>query len=368
MRTTNSAIILRAGPLALEHIRQHGLQASDIAVIPAAAGGPKGLILQALDQWLFGEWLVSAPRQRSLIGASIGSWRMAAASMADPVLGFTRLGELYCHQQYPAKPGSTLVTDVISTLLNEFLKGHEQDIVQQPLNRLHILTSKGRGLLRAPGKGLATKAGFVAASLANVGARTQLARHMERVIIGDQRDPLTWLKTKFDAFPTEFVALEKDNLKLALLASGTLPLIMDPVRHIPGAPAGTYWDGGLIDYHLALPYSRLTTNKHNHLALYPHFTDQIIPGWLDKAFSWRRANKGKNAHWLDNVILVAPSRQFIQSLPRQKLPDRKDFFYHGSNNAQRIHDWQQAMRASEQLRDAFAAFIHKPDVNLIQPF
>ncbi|MCX7219422.1 MAG: patatin-like phospholipase family protein, partial [Burkholderiales bacterium] len=81
----SSALQIRAGKTAMAHLRQHGLQAQDVAVIPAAAGGPKGLILQGLDQYLFGEWLPSAPRQRSLLGASIGSWRMAAACHADPV-------------------------------------------------------------------------------------------------------------------------------------------------------------------------------------------------------------------------------------------------------------------------------------------
>lgn len=31
-------------------IREHGLRAQDIAIIPAAAGGPKGLIFQKMDQ------------------------------------------------------------------------------------------------------------------------------------------------------------------------------------------------------------------------------------------------------------------------------------------------------------------------------
>ena len=57
----NAPICLHAGPKALAHIKAHGLRAQDIAAIPAAAGGPRGLILQAMDQWLFGEWLPGAP-------------------------------------------------------------------------------------------------------------------------------------------------------------------------------------------------------------------------------------------------------------------------------------------------------------------
>ena len=372
MSLTKSPIILRAGPKAAEHIRKNGLQASDIAVIPAAAGGPKGLILNELDQWLFGDWLANSPRQRSLIGASIGSWRMAAASMADPAKGFKRLADLYCQQTYSAKPSSSEVTQVLSDLLHELVNAHIDEIVDQPLHRLHILTIKGRGLLRAPQRSFSTKAGFAAATLANITSRSNLARHMERVIFSDQRDNLAWMKTKFDAFPSEFAALTKANLQTALLASGTLPLIMEPVRHIPDAPAGTYWDGGLIDYHLALPYSRLcmqaSQSTSANLVLYPHFTDHIIPGWLDKAFAWRRAHKGKNLHWLDNVVLVAPSSEFVRSLPRQKIPDRNDFVFHGLNHGARIAEWQQTIGASAQLRDAFAEFVNNPNPESLQKF
>ena len=39
------ALRVLAGPAALQHLREHGLRPADVGVIPAAAGGPKGLIL-----------------------------------------------------------------------------------------------------------------------------------------------------------------------------------------------------------------------------------------------------------------------------------------------------------------------------------
>ncbi|UUZ51058.1 hypothetical protein LP420_16645 [Massilia sp. B-10] len=52
--------------------------------------------------------------------------------------------------------------------------------------------------------------------------------------------------------------MNQANLGAALLASGTLPLVMKPVRGLAdAATTNTYWDGGIIDYHLALPYSRI---------------------------------------------------------------------------------------------------------------
>ncbi|MDO8177944.1 MAG: patatin-like phospholipase family protein [Undibacterium sp.] len=363
----SSPLQIHAGKIALAHIREHGLQARDIAVIPAAAGGPKGLILQALDQWIFGEWLPKAPRERSLIGASIGAWRMAAASHADPVAAFQRLGDLYCGQRYPAKPSPARVTEEIHGLLQHFIAGHEHEIVNQPQHRLHVLAVHGRGLLHTPQSALASKLGFTAAALANIASRDYLARHIDRVVIGDRRDSLLWMKDKFDDFKTHFATLTTDNLLPALLASGTLPLIMQPVRHIAGAPDGTYWDGGIIDYHLAFPYSRLNDSTQGNLVLYPHFTDHIIPGWLDKALPWRRAGRGKHAHWVDNVIMISPSPAFVRTLPRAKLPDRKDFFYYGVNHDERIRNWKIAMADSERMRDAFAAFVAKPDLSQVIP-
>ncbi|MFZ6726568.1 patatin-like phospholipase family protein [Undibacterium sp. MH2W] len=369
----HSALQIHVGKTAYAHLQHHGLRAQDIAVIPAAAGGPKGLILQAMDQWLFGEWLPSAPRERSLIGASIGSWRMAAASCADPVAAFGRLGDLYCEQSYPEKPSAHYVTTEIQSLLKAFIGGYEKEIVEQPWHRLHLMTNRGLGRLDAPSSEAKAKYGFVAATFANLGSRSRLAKHLDRVVIGDARDPLPWLKASFDRFNTQFCPLAQDNLTPALLASGTLPLIMEPVNHIPHAPRGTYWDGGIIDYHLAFPYSRLndTTDANNassELVLYPHFTDHIIPGWLDKALPWRRAHAWQHRHWLDNVIMVSPSKDFLKMLPRGKLPDRKDFFHYGTNHHERISAWKTAIAESARLRDELIAFIEKPDLNKVQRF
>jgi hypothetical protein len=99
----DSPITIRLGARARQCIATEGLQAADIAIVPAAAGGPKGLILHGIDKWLFGEWFPTAPRQRKLIGASIGSWRMAAAAFHDPVAAHKRLAYHYSHQTYPDK-------------------------------------------------------------------------------------------------------------------------------------------------------------------------------------------------------------------------------------------------------------------------
>jgi hypothetical protein len=357
------ALDIFAGPRALQRLRQHGLRAQDVAVIPAAAGGPKGLIFQAMDQWMFGEWLPCAPRERSLIGASIGAWRMAAACQKDPTAAFKRLGDLYCGQRYTAKPDTVEIDRVCRKLLWDFVTGHEADILNHPHYRMHLLANRGRGLLANPANRGAELRGFAAAALANLIGRERLAGSIERVVLGDKRDPLPWLRQQWDGFATQFAALDEYNLASALLASGTLPMIMPPVRGIQGAPEGMYWDGGMIDYHLALPYARL---KDDDMVLYPHFTPYVIPGWLDKALPWRRAHKGPNRHWLDNVLMVVPSKDFLRTLPHGKLPDRKDFNFYGIDHDARIRAWSRAIGEAGRLRDELADFVARPAIELVR--
>jgi hypothetical protein len=116
------------------------------------------------------------------------------------------------------------------------------------------------------------------------------------------------------------------------------------VTDIDGAMPGTYWDGGIIDYHLHLPY-----NRNPGLVLYPHFTAKIVPGWLDKALPWAKAS----GEWLDNVVLIAPSRDYLARLPYGKLPDRRDFKRFELDYDGRMRYWRKAMAESERLGDEF---------------
>jgi hypothetical protein len=360
-----SALSFHAGPAALAQIRAHGLRAQDVAIIPAAAGGPKGLIFQFLDQWLFGDWLPSAPRERTLIGSSIGAWRLAAACQRDPMKAFSRLGELYSGQRYAsAKPTQDDIDVAVQALLGEFVQGHEEDIVNHPHHRLHLLTVRGKGSLAAPPHRYAEMRGFASAALHNFASRERLGKLLERVVIGDKRSHAPWLRDKFDSFTTHFSELSRDNLASGLLASGTLPILMKPVNGIADAPPGYYWDGGIIDYHLALPYAKAGEDA---IVLYPHFNEHIVPGWLDKAMPWRRAARGPNRAWLDNVLIVAPTQDFKRTLPRGKLPDRGDFKFYGLDHDERIRRWRAAIDAGERLRDEFAEFVSKPDLSRIRP-
>ena len=92
------ALSVHAGPRALKALREHGLQAQHVRAVPAAAGGPKGLVLNPLDQYFFGEWLAANTAPVHLLGASIGAWRMAAACLNDPAAALAQMAHDYIHQ------------------------------------------------------------------------------------------------------------------------------------------------------------------------------------------------------------------------------------------------------------------------------
>src|ERR671912_722692 len=103
-----SSLTLLAGPDAYRLVRERGLRAEDVDVLPGASGGAKWLALPGADRFPFGE-LFQQPRARPLhlIGSSIGSWRMACLAQRDPVAALARGHHAYIHaQRYSAKPSA----------------------------------------------------------------------------------------------------------------------------------------------------------------------------------------------------------------------------------------------------------------------
>jgi hypothetical protein len=352
-----SILELRAGPGAAAHIRANGIAPSDVACIPAAAGGPKGLALVPLDKLLYREWLRDAAPVE-LIGASVGAWRMSALAQPDPVAAADRLLYTYVRDQnYDRKPTPDDVAQACRRLATSVLHGSQLRV--RPGVSLTVVTSRARGALADTESLLA----FGRAALANAISRGRLSLHLERVLF--TAGP-TFLSGPFDEFGSRVVALDAANTEAALVASGSIPVVCSPVRGIPGAPPGNYWDGALVDYHLQLPYERLTrSGPRRRIVFYPHFNDYVTPGWLDKHLPWRRESRGHP--WLDDVLLVAPSRAFLATLPNGKLPDRNDFYRYGQDHAARIRDWERAISECQRFADAVLAWLRRPDPKLLKP-
>jgi len=85
------------------------------------------------------------------------------------------------------------------------------------------------------------------------------------------------------------------------------------------------------------------------IVLYPHFTDRVIPGWFDKTLPWRKASVER----LQDVLLLAPSKEYLARLPYGKLPDRNDFKRFMGDAPGRQKYWHAAMDESRRLGDEF---------------
>jgi hypothetical protein len=207
------ALTLRAGPDALALVRARDLRPEDVDVLPAASGGAKWLVLAGLDRYLFGEFF-RAPRTRPLhlIGSSIGSWRMACLAQRDPAAALERGHHYYVHEQRysSAKATPAEVSAVLGRALDRLLGASGVDeILAHPWARLHVLTSRARGLA-ARARRPALLAGFGLAAAGNALTRRSLALQFRRAIFhsaGD-RTPFAGLRD----LPTEHHPLTRDNL------------------------------------------------------------------------------------------------------------------------------------------------------------
>ncbi|HEX9206904.1 MAG TPA: hypothetical protein VF851_01625 [Steroidobacteraceae bacterium] len=359
MAVPSHPFVLRAGPGAIRHVRERGLSRGDICCIPAAAGGPKGLALLPLDRLLLREWLdTAAPVE--LIGASVGAWRMAALARPDAAAALDRVQHAYVHEQcYTARPDAAEVTRACRRIAHA-ARG-DGPLQWRDGVSLSVVTSRARGPLH----GRESKLAFGRAVLSNALSRQRLARYLERVVFHGGTPTGLLAGAPFDEFGLVHVALDDRNAEDALLASGSIPLIATPVRDIAGAPPGNYWDGALVDYHLLLPYPRLSAPGGGRIVFYPHFNDYVTPGWLDKHLPWRRAPR---AHpWLRDVLLVAPSPAFLATLPNGKLPDRQDFYRYGPDHAGRIRAWETAIAECGRFAEAVLEWMGRPDPSLIEP-
>ena len=357
------ALHIYAGPQALAHLQAHGLKPEHVGVIPAAAGGPKGLILGPLDRFIFGDWLTRSRQKVALVGASIGAWRMATACLDHPVAAFERLERDYIHQHYELPEGqrrvsAQQVSDQFSQNLSLFFGGRIAEVLSHPRYQLHIMTSRGQRLLQREHPWW-TPVGYAAAFISNAVHRRALGAWLERVVFSAGGAALPF---GVGDYQTLQCALTEGNFMAALQASCSIPFVLKAVHDIAGAPAGAYWDGGITDYHLHLNYPE-AANPHGPIVLYPHFQKAVVPGWLDKSLKHRHGATDK----LSTMVLLAPNPAWLKTLPNGKLPDRTDFARYGNDLASRVTAWTGATGAAQQLADEFAAWLERPDLGQVLP-
>ncbi len=337
---TSRRLVVRAGAAAAARLRAEGFHPELFDTLVGASGGPKWLVLRHLDDVLADRLVRDRSTPLDTLGSSIGSFRHACLAQNDPRTATARFAEHYVGQNYSSdRPTMDEISRESERILQGFLgsKG-ASEIVSNPTVRSHVIATRPR---RTGGRdrGLVFQAELAWAATLNLFSRRLLESAFSRVLfetIGPAGETIA-----FDDFGTERIRLSEANLRQALLASGSIPLVMAGVRSID-AVDGTLFDGGIIDYHFDFGFRR-----REGLVLFPHFFDRITPGWFDKALPWRRPSMRD----LEDVVMVAPSDEFVASLPGGRVPDRNDFLEFGTR--ERIRRWEDVMDRCRILADEF---------------
>ena len=330
-----------AGDKALEIIQEKGLDKDDIRAIVGASGGPKFLILAGIDRILLNTWFKDRPDTLLFLGSSIGAWRGAAYASKDPVKYLEIFTESYLKQIYTTKPTYKDITNESLRIIDDFVKDSDIEyILNNSKVRLNIISTLCTGLSSYDNKA-ALALSFVPAMFINMISRRLFLKIYHRTLFYDKRE----IPPFIDTFkPANRMTLTRENFKQALLSSGSIPFVMEGIKDIPGAPSGTYRDGGLTDYHINIDFK-----IYDKLVLFPHFSSRVIPGWLDKQIFWRHPNK----EFFSNTVLVAPSKKFIDNLPMGKIPDRTDFKTFFQRDSERLKYWNEVIKRSSIVGEEF---------------
>lgn len=338
-RSKPRSCVILAGAGAARRVRDEGLNQDMVSTLVGASGGPKWLSISQLDRVLIGEFFRDRKTPIATLGSSIGSFRNMCYATANPMAALEKLEYGYVNQTYASdRPLPAEITGAGEKILLDVL-GEEgaQQVADNPVWRSHFVTVRGRGPLASEKKAFLAPA-LLASALANAVSRRSLRAFWDRVVFHSGDTPAV----AFRNLSTVNTPLSADNVCPAVLASGSIPLVMAGVPTPAGAPAGNYRDGGITDYHFDLGFEHPPG-----LVLYPHFFPYMVPGWFDKSLRWRWVRGGA----MENVILVAPSPSWVAKLPFGKIPDRDDFVK--LSTEERLKYWNTVTEAGKQVAEDF---------------
>ena len=338
-----------AGKSALARIKKEGFSADLFDYMLGASGGPKWFVLAGLDRYIFPEFFAGRTRPLNIIGSSAGAFRFACFAQNDPLSAINRLADCYSKTVYSNKPTAKEITEKGTALLSYVLGENGcEEIINNPIIKAHFIVAKCKGLTQFEAKPI-QMTGLIASASANVLKRKWLEKFYQRYLFSTPNADLTINDP--NKMPSYSVPLTPKNLPQALMASGSIPIVIEGVKNIDGAPKGMYRDGGIIDYHFDL-----TFGSQKGLVLYPHFYSKPIPGWFDKSLKKRLPH----ASSYDDVVMLVPSDEFVASLPYGKIPDRKDF--EAMPAEQRIRYWQTVISQSDSLGTAFKDMLNNQQI------
>ena len=340
------SLTIRVGPSAYRDIREQGFDITKIKAILGASGGPKWLVLSHLDRFILYKIIPQIKHSIHLISSSIGVWRFICYAQKNPIKAIDDFERGYIEQSLPLKAGKKEISKHLRTMLDLICDASDiEAIINHPQLRASILTTKNNHILKSEYNPLLAS-GLLAAMLVNLFNRKALRYFFSRGLFFDSREAPFFITN--NDFPLHQIPLTVENLKDAIIASSSIPIFLEGVSDIKGAPKGVYRDGGILDYHLDV----MPVNK-DHYALYPHFFDFLKPGWFDRSLFWRNLQINN----LDRTVFICPSEKFIEKLPGAKIPDRSDF--KNFSNSERIKRWKVVTEMSKVLADDFNEILER---------
>ena len=358
-----------AGKNALKTIQEHGFKQELFTNFLGASGGPKWFILFGLDKYLFGDFFKDRSTELNLIGSSAGAFRAAALCQNDPVEAIKRLAYTYANTAYSRKPTPQEISENAVEIVDHlFSTNGAKEVINNQVFKAHFLVAKCNGLTAFDNK-FAQGAGLINSILLNKLDRKHLTKQYQRYIFKSPTSSLT-ISDPY-SFSNVYQNLTDKNIKSALLASGSIPMVMSGIKNIEGSNKGTYRDGGIIDYHFdfslenntnqVIADEKSSSSQSQSLTLYPHFCSEPKAGWFDKS-----SKRKVLASSYEDTVLLAPSQKFIESLPFKKIPDRTDFTELDAKT--RIKYWLAVLERTDELAEDFHEFFEAQNMAKIKAF
>lgn len=329
-------LVIRAGPTARQKLLSEGWSWDHFDILLGASGGPKWLVLSALDQFLI-ECFAGRQRPLHLLGSSSGAYRFLAYIQREPARASQALRDAYIEADWTLLRPLPARRQTALGILQAYARPTP---LLHPAFRMHVSTALCRGWLSSEGVLHQTLA-IIGATLLGLIGRPHMKRWVERLLFSDPRSPLP---SRLQDLSSHRADLTAHNLLDAVLASGSIPLVLPAEWDIDGAPRGAVRDGGLVDYH----FDRMELEPEG-LVLLPHFNSQLQPGWLER---WGPRRPPAPAV-LDRMVLIGPHPDWSRALPGGKIPDRQDA--NKFDKQSRRRNWHEAARRSQELAEELAA-------------
>ena len=368
-----------AGKNALKTIQEQGFKQELFTNFLGASGGPKWFTLFGLDKYLFGDFFKERNTELNLIGSSAGAFRAACLTQNNPVQAIEDLAYNYANTVYSKKPTAQEISNKAVGIVDQLFIGNgANEVINNKVFKAHFLVAKCNGLTACDNK-IIQGAGLLSSMLLNKLDRRLLSNQYQRYIFRHPSSHLV-INDPYN-FSNVYETLTPENIKKAVLASGSIPMVMSGIKDIEGCAKGTYRDGGIIDYHFDFSLSNNKCAKQQFekecvdensrardcslipqgLTLYPHFTSEPKAGWFDK-----NSTRKVLAKSYENTVLLAPSEKFIRSLPFNKIPDRTDFTELDATT--RIKYWEKVLEETDKLAECFNEFVVNQDITKIREF